>query len=96
METFASFDGVEIAYTVAGAGPDALLMHGFASNAQNNWFGPGVADKIVASGRRVIAYDARGHGVSVSSVTWRTASCMAAIPVAAPARRRRATRLTGA
>jgi len=64
METFASFDGVKIAYTVAGAGPDALLMHGFASNAQNNWFGPGVADKIIASGRRVIAYDARGHGVS--------------------------------
>src|SRR5258707_593368 len=25
MQTFASFDGVKIAYTVVGAGPDALL-----------------------------------------------------------------------
>ena len=28
LETFASFDGVEIAYAIYGAGPDVLLLHG--------------------------------------------------------------------
>jgi pimeloyl-ACP methyl ester carboxylesterase len=64
MQTFASFDGSSIAYTVAGEGPDALLLHGFAASARTNWIGPGIFDAIVGSGRRVIAYDARGHGAS--------------------------------
>src|SRR6478672_6217583 len=64
MDQFTSFDGLPIAYTVAGAGPDVLLLHGFASSAQGNWIAPGIRDAIVASGRRVIAYDARGHGES--------------------------------
>jgi pimeloyl-ACP methyl ester carboxylesterase len=64
MERFASFDGTEIAYTIAGAGPDALLLHGFAADHRVNWVVPGVVDALVAAGRRVVAYDARGHGAS--------------------------------
>src|SRR6478735_2330481 len=64
MERFISFDGVGIAYTVAGDGPDALLLHGFAADHRVNWVAPGVVDALVAAGRRVIALDARGHGQS--------------------------------
>lgn len=64
MDRFASFDGLEIAFTVLGAGPDTLLMHGFASDAARNWVAPGIAGALVAAGRRVIMYDARGHGAS--------------------------------
>lgn len=64
MERFASFDGTEIAYTIVGDGPDALLLHGFAANHRVNWIVPGVVDALAAAGRRVIAYDARGHGAS--------------------------------
>jgi pimeloyl-ACP methyl ester carboxylesterase len=63
-ERFASFDGLEIAFDVRGAGPDVLCMHGFAADAAGNWVAPGVADAIAAAGRRVILYDARGHGAS--------------------------------
>ena len=64
MERFTSFDGVGIAYTVTGEGPDALLLHGFAADHRVNWVAPGVVDALVAAGRRVIAPDARGHGES--------------------------------
>jgi pimeloyl-ACP methyl ester carboxylesterase len=64
MERFASFDGAGIAYTVAGIGPDVVLLHGFAADHQVNWVGPGVVDALVGAGRRVIALDARGHGQS--------------------------------
>jgi pimeloyl-ACP methyl ester carboxylesterase len=64
LETFASFDGVEIAYATYGAGPDVLLLHGFASDHVGNWVRPGIVAALVESGRRVIAYDARGHGAS--------------------------------
>jgi pimeloyl-ACP methyl ester carboxylesterase len=59
-----SFDGTRIAYRVEGSGPDVLLLHGFAADAQGNWFGPGIAAAIGGRGRRVIAPDARGHGAS--------------------------------
>jgi len=64
MQTFASFDGAPIAYCVSGEGPDVLLLHGFAASAQTNWIAPGIIDAVRISGRRVIAYDARGHGAS--------------------------------
>jgi pimeloyl-ACP methyl ester carboxylesterase len=64
MDRFTSFDGTGIAYTVAGVGPDALLLHGFAADHRVNWVAPGVFDALVAAGRRVIALDARGHGQS--------------------------------
>lgn len=64
LENLQSFDGRRIAYTVAGNGPDVLLVHGFASDHAGNWIRPGIFDALLATGRRVIAYDARGHGAS--------------------------------
>ena len=64
METFRSFDGLEIAYLDAGHGPAVILSHGFAADHRINWVVPGVVDALVASGRRVLAPDARGHGRS--------------------------------
>jgi len=64
LDTFASFDGLEIAYTTFGRGPEVLLLHGFASDLVGNWVRPGIVTALVESGRRVIAYDARGHGAS--------------------------------
>src|SRR5436305_6967436 len=64
MERYTSFDGIGIAYAVSGDGPTALLLHGFAADADRNWVHPGVVDALVGSGRRVVAYDARGHGQS--------------------------------
>jgi pimeloyl-ACP methyl ester carboxylesterase len=64
VATFASFDGIEIAYDDEGAGAPVILLHGFAADANINWRGPGVIDALVADGRRVISYDARGHGRS--------------------------------
>ncbi len=40
MDRFASFDGLEIAFTVMGAGPDTLLMHGFAADVARQLGGP--------------------------------------------------------
>jgi pimeloyl-ACP methyl ester carboxylesterase len=64
LEHVRSFDGTRIAYTARGSGPAALLLHGFAADHALNWARPGVIDALVASGRRVIATDARGHGAS--------------------------------
>jgi len=64
MPLFTSFDGLTISYEVVGSGPDVLLLHGFASSALGNWIQPGIRDALVATGRRVTSYDARGHGAS--------------------------------
>jgi pimeloyl-ACP methyl ester carboxylesterase len=64
MDTFSSFDGTEIAYLDTGSGPVVLLSHGFAADHRINWVVPGVVDALLASGRRVLAPDARGHGHS--------------------------------
>ncbi len=57
-------DGVQIAYYVEGEGAPILLIHGFASNAQVNWFDTGWVSALVRAGRKVIAVDNRGHGAS--------------------------------
>lgn len=57
-------DGVEIAYIDEGEGEPLLLIHGFASNVAANWVDPGWVRTFTQSGRRVIAYDNRGHGRS--------------------------------
>ena len=67
METFTSFDGTPIAFREWGAEygtVPVVLHHGFAADSLTNWVTPGVADRIVATGRRVVALDARGHGKS--------------------------------
>ena len=62
-------DGVDIAFI--DAKPQArdlnepiLLIHGFASNHRMNWVGPRWVDTLTEAGRRVIAFDNRGHGQS--------------------------------
>lgn len=57
-------DGTEIAYEVVGEGPPVVLIHGFASNRQTNWKGPGWYQTLNDAGFQVIACDGRGHGES--------------------------------
>lgn len=57
-------DGVEIAFIDEGAGFPTLLIHGFASNHRVNWASTSWVGDLVAAGRRVIAFDNRGHGES--------------------------------
>jgi pimeloyl-ACP methyl ester carboxylesterase len=63
MSTFKS-DGVDIAYIDEGAGDPVLLIHGFASNVRVNWQETSWVRTLVSTGRRVVAYDNRGHGES--------------------------------
>ena len=61
--------GVDIAFVdVAPAGRDLgepiLLIHGFASNLRINWVDPRWVETLTEAGRRVIAFDNRGHGQS--------------------------------
>ncbi len=57
-------DGVEIAFIDEGEGPPTLLIHGFASNHRVNWVSTSWLRDLNAAGRRVIAFDNRGHGES--------------------------------
>lgn len=61
--TFRS-DGIEIAYRDEGAGEPILLIHGFGSNMAVNWRSTGWIETLKRSGRRVVAFDNRGHGAS--------------------------------
>jgi pimeloyl-ACP methyl ester carboxylesterase len=67
VQTFDS-DGVEIAFIDEGPenaeGDPVLLIHGFASNVATNWVAPGWVAALTAAGRRVVAFDNRGHGRS--------------------------------
>lgn len=57
----ASHDGGEIATVSAGSGPTVVLAHGFGVD-RDEW--NVVADQLVGSGHRVVAFDQRGHGAS--------------------------------
>jgi pimeloyl-ACP methyl ester carboxylesterase len=64
-----SSDGVDIAFIdVAPQGRDLnepiLLIHGFASNHRINWINPRWVETLTQAGRRVVAFDNRGHGQS--------------------------------
>jgi pimeloyl-ACP methyl ester carboxylesterase len=64
-----SGEGVRLAFideTPAGAdrGEPILLVHGFASNHAVNWSFPQWVKTLTDDGRRVIAFDNRGHGRS--------------------------------
>ena len=55
--------GVRIHYEDRGQGDPVVLVHGFASSAQNNWGVTGWLD-LLAREYRVLALDCRGHGQS--------------------------------
>jgi pimeloyl-ACP methyl ester carboxylesterase len=55
---------VEIAYLDEGEGDPIVLIHGFASSKNVNWIYPGWVSELTKAGRRVIAFDNRGHGDS--------------------------------
>ena len=64
-----SHDGLSLAYvdfaaTGADRGEPILLIHGFASNHVVNWLSTGWHRTLTHDGRRVIAFDNRGHGSS--------------------------------
>jgi pimeloyl-ACP methyl ester carboxylesterase len=64
MARFQTSDGLTLAYDDVGEGRPIVLVHGFASNRQTNWIGPGWYEALTDSGRRVVALDLRGHGAS--------------------------------
>jgi pimeloyl-ACP methyl ester carboxylesterase len=55
---------VEISYLDEGEGEPIVLVHGFASTKNVNWVYPSWVSELKKSGRRVIAFDNRGHGES--------------------------------
>src|SRR6202012_6025758 len=55
---------VEIACHDEGEGHPIVLVHGFASSKNVNWVYPTWVSDLKKSGRRVIAFDNRGHGDS--------------------------------
>lgn len=61
---FTTSDGVRIHYLTDGTeGTPVVLVHGFTSSAQSNWYNPGIAQEL-AKRHRVIAIDMRNHGQS--------------------------------
>ena len=61
---FSSFDGTQLAYRDAGDGRPVILIHGYFSTAQVNWWKYGHARRILDAGFRLILPDLRGHGDS--------------------------------
>ncbi len=55
---------IPLAWLEIGEGDPILLIHGFASTAAVNWVAPGWVEALTAAGRRVLAFDHRGHGGS--------------------------------
>jgi pimeloyl-ACP methyl ester carboxylesterase len=54
----------DIFFIDEGQGLPIILIHGFASNHAVNWVNPLWVQVLTAAGRRVIAFDNRGHGQS--------------------------------
>ena len=55
---------VDIAFVDEGIGHPVLLIHGFGSDTAKCWRSTGWIDILRDAGRRVIAFDLRGHGQS--------------------------------
>lgn len=66
-QTFASFDGAELAVTTMGEGRPLVLVHGLFSSAEMNWIKFGHAAKLAGAGFQCIMPDLRAHGASAKS-----------------------------
>jgi pimeloyl-ACP methyl ester carboxylesterase len=64
MANFESFDGLSLYYDDQGDGRTVVLLHGFAADTNVNYVRSGILDLLLDEGYRVIALDARGHGLS--------------------------------
>ncbi len=64
MANFDSFDGQSLFYDDQGDGPTVVLLHGFAADMNVNYVRSGILDLLLDEGYRVVALDARGHGLS--------------------------------
>jgi pimeloyl-ACP methyl ester carboxylesterase len=51
-------------YDDEGEGPLVVLLHGFAADSNINFVRSGIFDTLADAGYRVVAFDARGHGLS--------------------------------
>ncbi|WP_426409664.1 alpha/beta fold hydrolase [Bradyrhizobium ganzhouense] len=56
-----------VSFLRAGQGAPVFLLHGFASDANDDWVETGWFDALVAAGLDVVAPDLRGHGRSIKS-----------------------------
>ncbi len=57
-------NGVSIHYTDQGEGEPVVLMHGLNGDYASTWFDSGFAQSLMNAGYRVLALDARAHGLS--------------------------------
>ena len=64
MANFDSFDGLTLYYDDQGDGRPVVLLHGFAADTNVNYVRSGILDLLLDEGYRVLALDARGHGLS--------------------------------
>jgi pimeloyl-ACP methyl ester carboxylesterase len=67
MPRFASFDGLQLDYSVwegESVHRPVVLQHGFAADTIANWISTGVVAALREAGLTVISLDARGHGRS--------------------------------
>jgi len=55
---------IDVAPEAPDRGEPILLIHGFASNHRVNWVDPRWVETLTKAGRRVVAFDNRGHGDS--------------------------------
>ncbi|MXO64463.1 alpha/beta fold hydrolase [Altericroceibacterium endophyticum] len=63
-ETFAGFDGTELALHRMGEGRPIVLLHGLFSSAEMNWIRFGHAKQLAEAGFEVLMPDLRAHGES--------------------------------
>jgi pimeloyl-ACP methyl ester carboxylesterase len=56
-------EGVQLVYDIGGEGAPIVLLHDFME-CRSSWKDLGYVDRLLNSGRRVVAADLRGHGDS--------------------------------
>ena len=64
IQTLEALDGIGLTYLELGEGRPLVLLHGYLMTAHEAWVRTGIAERVAASGRRVIMPDLRGHGGS--------------------------------